>query len=165
MKRILNFLKQYANFKGRARRREYGLFLLLHALLLISFGVAFFYESDHVDVYGNSKFILGLIMWVFLLPYLPPNLAVSVRRLHDFGKNGWLLLLPFIPLSFYLFFMYLFVAIPIFERPRVIYYLFGGLLVLSLLIFLLLLLWLFAMLLIRKSQPGENQYGKNPKEK
>ena len=38
-----------------------------------------------------------LIAGVAYLALLPPSLGVSVRRLHDTGKSGWLLLLSFVP--------------------------------------------------------------------
>ena len=38
-----------------------------------------------------------LIALVAYLALLPPSLGVSVRRLHDTGKSGWLLLLSFVP--------------------------------------------------------------------
>ena len=39
------------------------------------------------DIFGSIAF-LGLII---------PNLAVTVRRLHDLGYSGWFILLVFIP--------------------------------------------------------------------
>jgi uncharacterized membrane protein YhaH (DUF805 family) len=40
----------------------------------------------------------GLLTLIFLLATIVPNLAVSVRRLHDVGKSGWMLLIGLIPL-------------------------------------------------------------------
>ena len=34
------------------------------------------------------------ILFVFLIP----NLAVTVRRLHDIGKSGWMILISIIPI-------------------------------------------------------------------
>ena len=42
-------------------------------------------------------FLPFLIGMVAVLALLPPSLGVSVRRLHDTGKSGWLLLLYFVP--------------------------------------------------------------------
>ena len=78
----------YANFNGRARRKEYWMFFLFN--MLFSFVVAI------VD------YILGtfpLIYLVYSLAMVIPGIAVSIRRLHDIGKSGlWLLitLIPFI---------------------------------------------------------------------
>lgn len=88
---INNFKKvvfeNYANFEGRARRREYWMFALANCLIGIIWGV----------IMG----ILGLPQACVYLPTLAlflPGLAVSVRRLHDIGKSGWWLLIAFIPL-------------------------------------------------------------------
>jgi hypothetical protein len=46
--------------------------------------------------------VLGTGPWLNLLVALAlllPNLGVGVRRLHDTGKSGWLLLLALIPLA------------------------------------------------------------------
>lgn len=39
-----------------------------------------------------------LIVGFYNLFVLIPSLAVAVRRLHDLGKSGWMLLVSFIPL-------------------------------------------------------------------
>jgi uncharacterized membrane protein YhaH (DUF805 family) len=40
----------------------------------------------------------GIIYLIYSLVVFLPSLAVSVRRLHDVGKSGWMLLVSFIPL-------------------------------------------------------------------
>lgn len=40
----------------------------------------------------------GFVYISYSLFVLIPNLAVSVRRLHDVGKSGWFLLIAFIPI-------------------------------------------------------------------
>ena len=40
----------------------------------------------------------GLISGLYMLAVLIPGIAVGVRRLHDVGKSGWMLLIGFIPL-------------------------------------------------------------------
>ena len=81
----------FANFSGRARRREYWLFTLATVIVsavikILSFLVAF---SDSAVLIGLMTFI-GIVVSV---AFLIPSLAVSVRRLHDIGRSGlWLLL-------------------------------------------------------------------------
>lgn len=78
---IITCFKKFADFKGRARRREFWyfeLFCILPSLLLSMF-------SDSVAT------LAMLITFI-------PNLAVSVRRLHDIGRSGWWMLLIFIPI-------------------------------------------------------------------
>lgn len=42
--------------------------------------------------------LLLLVYLFYILAMLIPSIAVSVRRLHDIGKSGWMLLIYFIPL-------------------------------------------------------------------
>ncbi len=44
-----------------------------------------------------GKVILGLL-FIYALAILIPGLAVTVRRLHDTGKSGWMILLGLIPI-------------------------------------------------------------------
>lgn len=74
----------YANFNGRARRKEYWFFMLFYYVLYFLFmGLTFI----------NSYFaILNLILAFGLLV---PSIAVTIRRMHDSGKSGWFMLVPF----------------------------------------------------------------------
>ncbi len=40
----------------------------------------------------------GIIYALYALIVLIPSLAVAVRRLHDVGKSGWMILISLIPL-------------------------------------------------------------------
>ncbi|HRO78692.1 MAG TPA: DUF805 domain-containing protein [Acinetobacter towneri] len=84
---FIKCIKNYVNFSGRARRKEYWffrltIFLLTMAILLVE------------SVLGSDGIFLGL----FLLATFLPDLSVSVRRLHDVGRSGWWLLMLFIPI-------------------------------------------------------------------
>ena len=83
----LEALIKYANFKGRARRKEYWLFTLFN--FLISFILLI------VDSLIGSQ---GVLFILYFLATLLPNLAVTVRRLHDIGKSGWWILISIIPI-------------------------------------------------------------------
>lgn len=77
---ITTCLQNFANFSGRAGRPEYWWFILFWFLLLVVGGIV-------------NEF-LGTLFFILLLL---PNLAVSVRRLHDIGKSGWWLAISLIP--------------------------------------------------------------------
>ncbi|MFC8093439.1 DUF805 domain-containing protein [Streptomyces sp. NPDC057301] len=84
----LTALKKYATFSGRARRKEFWMFVLFHSLAALVAGV--------VDA------VLGWGLWltiVYVLFSFIPTLAVSVRRLHDTDRVGWWLLISLIPLA------------------------------------------------------------------
>ena len=80
-------LSNYANFKGRARRKEYWYFYL--ACFMLYLGGAFI---DYMI--GTDGIVAGLIALALLIP----NIAVGVRRLHDVNKSGWWMLIAFIPI-------------------------------------------------------------------
>ena len=93
---------KYADFKGRARRKEYW-FFQLHSLLLIyggTFALAFFegFVTEGECFSGNGDPVLaGLWLIVVSLGLIIPNLAVNVRRLHDVNKSGWWILISLVP--------------------------------------------------------------------
>jgi len=88
--------RNYANFKGRARRAEYWYFALFNFLIAIPFDIIglFGKESDSLGISGVGY---GIYLLVVLGTFIP-GLAVSVRRLHDINKSGWNYLLILIPL-------------------------------------------------------------------
>ena len=98
-------LKKYADFSGRARRKEFWMWQLFNFIVNFVFQViagilgviaaASSYES--ASFFGILLFIVNLASWIFSLAVLIPNLSVAVRRLHDTGRSGWNLLLGLIP--------------------------------------------------------------------
>lgn len=115
----LEVLKKYAVFSGRARRKEYWMFILFNAIILIVLSIL-----DGLLKTRVTFLQIGVLYTLYSLAVIIPSIAVAVRRLHDIGKSGW---------------MYLIILIP-----------FAG------------FIWLI-VLLATDSQPGDNQYGANPK--
>ena len=76
----------YANFNGRARRKEYWMFTLFFFLLVI---VAFIIDIVLLLTIGFS-----FLIWIVYLGLLVPTIAVAIRRMHDTGKSGWFMLIP-----------------------------------------------------------------------
>ncbi|MDB9993259.1 DUF805 domain-containing protein [Flavobacteriaceae bacterium] len=89
----LKVLKQYSDFKGRARRKEYWMFTIFN---IIFGGIAMTLDS----VFGIAIEGVGYgpLYGIYALVLFIPGLAVAVRRLHDIGKSGWMLLITLIPL-------------------------------------------------------------------
>lgn len=87
MDSYLNALKKYADFDGRARRKEYWMFCLMQ---MIVFAVLTFSMVISVK--------LGIVLVIiFALGTYIPTLAITVRRLHDTGRSGWWYLIQSIP--------------------------------------------------------------------
>jgi uncharacterized membrane protein YhaH (DUF805 family) len=88
MKWYLRVVKDnYANFNGRARRKEYWMFAL--------FNVLFVFVAAIIDYFLGT---FPMIYCIYLLAIVIPSIAVLVRRLHDIGKSGWWFFIGLIPL-------------------------------------------------------------------
>ena len=77
-------LRRYAQFTGRARRAEYWWFILFGAILAL---IAYIVDSllGLHSARGGTGVVGGLVS----LALFVPQLAVSVRRLHDIDRSGW----------------------------------------------------------------------------
>ncbi|OIK27905.1 DUF805 domain-containing protein [Streptomyces malaysiense] len=82
-------LKKYAVFSGRARRKEYWLYVLFMYIIFAVLGI--------VAGASHASAVFAL-MGVAYLGFLLPTWGVSVRRLHDTGRSGWWILFGMVPL-------------------------------------------------------------------
>lgn len=112
--------KQYADFSGRARRKEYWIFSLINYIIIF-----FLYILQIVMIESTLWLIFPIIFFLYAVAVFLPGLAVNIRRLHDIGKSGWWYLIYLIPII--------------------------GAICLT-------------VLMCLDSEPGENQWGENPKE-
>ncbi|WP_209329311.1 DUF805 domain-containing protein [Lunatimonas salinarum] len=92
MKWYLKVLRQYADFSGRARRKEYWMFALFN--LIFAFCAIFLDNMMGLTIEGLPY---GAFYFIYVLAVFVPGLAVVVRRLHDIGKSGWMFLVALIP--------------------------------------------------------------------
>ena len=94
MNYYLKVLRQYVDFKGRARRAEYWNFALFSTLISIALTLIDIYGLGTNPMAGES----GILSNLYSLAVFLPSLGVLVRRLHDVGKSGWFFLIVLIPL-------------------------------------------------------------------
>ena len=90
-KKVLN---HYADFTGRARRKEYWMFVLVNFLVMMVVGII----SGLLSTAFSSEVPFVLFYGAYSLAILVPTLGVTVRRLHDIGKSGWMYFVGLIPL-------------------------------------------------------------------
>lgn len=96
MESMLLPLKRYAQFDGRSSRREYWMFHLLQTVILIVLiGISVAADFAYIAVVPT---VIGVLFFGVILACFVPNLAVTIRRLHDTDKSGWFLLVGAIPL-------------------------------------------------------------------
>lgn len=89
MQHFLDAFSRYADFHGRSTRTQYWMFVLFNIIFTI---VAAIIDS----ILFNTPF--GIVYLLYALVLLIPSLAVAVRRLHDSGRSGYMLLVGLIPL-------------------------------------------------------------------
>ena len=102
MKWFIKVLRHYADFSGRARRQEYWMFFLFNMIFsfawafILMFIVALVFKYDSEEKLLFSTMAINLSFGALMML---PSLAVSVRRLHDLGKSGWMMLIALIPIA------------------------------------------------------------------
>lgn len=89
----LKALTQYADFNGRARRKEYWMFVLFNTIFTIIAIIA-----DSILGLTIEDIGYGPLYGIYALAMIIPGLAIIVRRLHDTGKSGWMLFISLIPI-------------------------------------------------------------------
>jgi uncharacterized membrane protein YhaH (DUF805 family) len=86
MEWYIGVLKKYAVFDGRARRKEYWMFVLFNIIVSIVLGIL------------GALIKFPIFQIVYGLAVLLPGIGVSIRRLHDTNRSGWWLLIAFVPI-------------------------------------------------------------------
>ena len=136
----LGAFRKFATFSGRARRKEYGWFCVFSFIVGLILGIIDVLVFGDVD--GMFSSIYGLVVFI-------PSLALLVRRVHDFGKSGW------------------FVLVMIFA-PFISFVIAGflgesSLADLFIIIGLALFIYFIFLPIFKKGDEGENAYGSDPK--
>ena len=73
------------NFSGRATRRDYWMAVLFN--MIVSFVVGFVAGLVQLPILGT----------IYVLAVMIPSIALSIRRMHDINKSGWVILLSLVP--------------------------------------------------------------------
>jgi len=96
---VRTLTSNYANFRGRARRKEYWGYVLFYTiLLLIVFGIGIALDGGAGNLVGQEIPTATIMLGgLFLLATFIPGLALVVRRQHDIGLSGWFYLLILLP--------------------------------------------------------------------
>lgn len=150
MKWFLKCIRQYADFKGRARRKEFWWFTLINFIICLILSFIWIFITDAKGIFLNPALY---VMGAYYLALLVPTLSVMVRRLHDVGRSG-------------LWCLYMMIALFVFSFISAIGSATGN--TLSLATFIgnigevCVSIWMLAWF-YTDSQHGENEWGPNPK--
>ena len=94
-------IKKAFDFRSRSSRPEYWYFVLFNIIFAIAamiidrvLGTTFTFDTG----FGEQDLGYGYIYLLYALVLMIPGLAAGVRRLHDVGKSGWMMLIALIPL-------------------------------------------------------------------
>lgn len=91
---VAKCLRLYVNGNGRARRAEYGWFMLF--TVAVGF-VAAFIDAALFGINPYTGQVNYAITIVASLALICPAVSAASRRVHDFGQSGWLAALTVIP--------------------------------------------------------------------
>ena len=112
MEYMLAPYKKYFDFSGRARRKEFWMYVLFYVIVYIVAGIldralGLGGTTESYSTYGDGTASAGfsssggILTLVWGLVNLIPSIAVSVRRVHDVDKSGWFILIPIYNLILY----------------------------------------------------------------
>ena len=90
---VINCFNKFFDFETRSSRKEFWYWQLFRILMFLSI--------TYIESFGLSG-LLFITNFIFIIP----EIAVSIRRLHDINKSGWWILLTFtiigiIPLTYF----------------------------------------------------------------
>jgi len=80
---FIGSLGKFVDFSGRATRKEFWSFVLFYYLSIFLGGI--------LDGLVGVDFVVNLVFIGLIVPYI----SCAVRRMHDVGKNGWFMIIPF----------------------------------------------------------------------
>jgi uncharacterized membrane protein YhaH (DUF805 family) len=90
LENFLAVINKYKVAEGRARRREFWMFVLLNFIVGIVFSI--------LGIIPIVNIFTWLASTLFAIAIFIPQLMVGVRRLHDTNKTAWFMLLLIIPI-------------------------------------------------------------------
>lgn len=106
---MIDIVKKYFSFKGRLPRSEYIAFLVKLLILGLPYFIYIILDLRKYKAFNVMRFDQFLfnlfdqsIIYIFvnlliIIFFIIIYLSSTVRRLHDIGLSGWVLLLGFLP--------------------------------------------------------------------
>ena len=107
---MLKAYKRFIDVRGRSNRKEYWEFFILNILFYpiiimicegyfrLFYGISILTFGAEQGKFDKSLLIWGSIIGLWFIGNIIPMWTVNIRRLHDRGISGWILLIHFIPI-------------------------------------------------------------------
>ena len=105
MQWYIDVLKKYAVFDGRARRKEYWMFVLFNVIASIILSILD--KILGLDFGSGSTSSSGWLSTIYSLAVLLPTIGVAIRRMHDTNRSGWWILINLVPCIGWIWFIVL----------------------------------------------------------
>jgi uncharacterized membrane protein YhaH (DUF805 family) len=121
---LAGFTSRYADFRGRARRKEFWSFACLYVVLVLAATIVSMIADFQLgnlhqapgsggasSSFKGEAWITLTVLGALALASIVPILSLTVRRIHDIGLPGWFILLGFVP-SFGNLIVFVFTLVP-----------------------------------------------------
>lgn len=92
----IKVLKHYFDFRGRARRKEFLFYALIHISIIVFLGALGGKFENNISLGLDLSLALDMLV-IYAFATVIPTLGVMVRRLHDQNLNRFFILLPMFP--------------------------------------------------------------------
>jgi uncharacterized membrane protein YhaH (DUF805 family) len=86
MEYFTDAFRKYADFSGRATRKQYWMFVLIYSIIYIVLAL--------IDGALNTLWLTSIFSLIIFIP----SISIGARRLHDIGRTGWWQLIYLVPL-------------------------------------------------------------------
>lgn len=99
--------KNPLSFKGRIRRTEYGISLIISVVYytVLQLVIPAIFMSQYIgygyvrkDIMADTMENIMITYCLFAIPMIYFSYAQAAKRCHDMGKSGWYALIPFYPI-------------------------------------------------------------------
>lgn len=90
---------KYADFHGRARRKEYWSYTLFYLLILMGIALVGALIDGAAGNLGPNgvPIVMSILLVIFYFGTVIPTLAVLARRMHDLNITAWIILISLVP--------------------------------------------------------------------
>lgn len=90
-------LLRFYDFRGRSTRTEFWMYWMMMFTVLVVLAVLHLVSIGPEGPRAGAAGALYTAMTVISVVTFIPSVAVTVRRFHDQGRSGWVILTAFIP--------------------------------------------------------------------